>query len=258
MSIYVLRTWFSPFWHVVLWGKKTNVFSECSDRSSSAPAASRWTLSDYTSPAAIWRNWDVSTAKMVDFQPKTVGFPSMNGDDPLGFSAMEFNGIWKNPIKGPIIPYIYIDIRAYIYIYSVYIYIYLIESPRSYWYRPAVAISPWLIKSGLLGSQRTHAMQFHIAQPRIKDTVQHLELWCHGGWWKTMEKRPFVCLKMVTDWSLLISWGLFLSSKLRSFQTFLNGHGKWGTNHDQRMDLEVPWIFRQTKILSYYHVNNIS
>ena len=103
-------SWFSPFWHVVLWGKKTNVFSECSDRSSSAPAASRWTLSDYTSPAAIWRNWDVSTAKMVDFQQKTGGFPSMNADYPLGFSAMEFNGIWKNPIKGPII-----------------------QSPRSYW-----------------------------------------------------------------------------------------------------------------------------
>ena len=86
--------------------------------------------------------------------------------------------------------YIYIDIRAYI-VYIVYIYINLIESPRSYWYRPAVAISPWLIKSGLLGSQRTHAMQFHIAQPRIKDTVQHLELCLgQGMMWKPILVVP--------------------------------------------------------------------
>ena len=148
----------------------------------------------------------------------------------------------------PIIPNIYI--YRYTRIYSIYIYINLIESPRSYWYRPAVAISPWLIKSGLLGSQRTHAMQFHIAQPRIKDTVQHLELclgqgmmwkpilvvparlnwwllWCDGGWWKKWKKDHGSDLKMVTTievWQNLMGTILIIKTRV------ISDLSKWSWN----------------------------
>ena len=174
-------SWFSPFWHVVLWGKKTNEYGSipidtflvgwtsiyqlfwgslgtrvlthpqmCSVNVQADPAH-RQQVGELCQIIQVLRrnmaelrrfnrqNGRFPTDKMGDFNRKMGDFPastvidlvkrlicrwqqtsSQFADYPLGFSAMDINGIWKNPIRNPIIQ----SPRSYwVNLYNLYIYI---------------------------------------------------------------------------------------------------------------------------------------